>query len=120
MSPPGKYVQNKETCQKEYSNHLSKVYKWSFQLSDLENLTTVERIQFLQEKLQEVRKHYLSLKSEVASIDRRRKHSKKEREGAVLSTMSPSSNSVTAAVILTLAEPSLSTSSQNAVVVECR
>lgn len=49
--------------------------------ADLENLTTVERIQFLQEKLQEVRKHYLSLKSEVASIDRRRRHSKKEREG---------------------------------------
>ncbi|XP_073483669.1 AT-rich interactive domain-containing protein 4B isoform X4 [Aquarana catesbeiana] len=123
MSPPGKYVENKdpEMCQKEYSDHLPKVYKWSFHLSDLENLTTVERITFLQEKLQEVRKHYLSLKSEVASIDRRRKHSKKkEREGAVLSTMSPSSNSVTAAVMLTLAEPSLSTSSQNAVVVECR
>ncbi|XP_077342677.1 AT-rich interactive domain-containing protein 4B isoform X3 [Lithobates pipiens] len=123
ISPPGKCVENKdrETSQKEYSDHLPKVYKWSFQLSELENLTTVERITFLQEKLQEVRKHYLSLKSEVASIDRRRKHSKKkEREGAVLSTMSPSSNSVTAAVMLTLAEPSLSTSSQNAVVVECR
>lgn len=34
MSPSGKYVQNKETCQKEYSDHLSKVYKWSFQLCE--------------------------------------------------------------------------------------
>ncbi|KAM4042498.1 AT-rich interactive domain-containing protein 4B-like [Anomaloglossus baeobatrachus] len=123
LSAQGKYVKNKEreSFQKEYSDRLPKVYKWSFHLSDLENMASVERIAFLQEKLQELRKHYVSLKSEVASIDRRRKHSKKkEREGAVLSTMSssPSSSSITAAVMLTLADPSLST--QNAMAVECR
>ncbi|XP_069625585.1 AT-rich interactive domain-containing protein 4B [Ranitomeya imitator] len=123
LSAQEKYVKNKEreSFQKEYSDCLPKVYKWSFQLSDLENMASVERIAFLQEKLKELRKHYVSLKSEVASIDRRRKHSKKkEREGAVLATMSssPSSSSITAAVMLTLADPSLST--QNAMAVECR
>ncbi|KAM9316714.1 AT-rich interactive domain-containing protein 4B [Gastrophryne carolinensis] len=123
MSYPGKYLKNRETCQKEYNDRLPKVYKWSFQLSDLEKMSNVERITFLQEKLQELRQHYLLLKSEVASIDRRRKHSKrKEREGAAMSTIpsSPSSSTVTAAVMLTLAEPSLSSSSQNAMAVECR
>ncbi|XP_066452102.1 AT-rich interactive domain-containing protein 4B isoform X2 [Eleutherodactylus coqui] len=125
LSTPGKYVKNKERepFQKEYNDRLPKVYKWSFQFSDLENMSSVERIAFLQEKLQELRKHYLSLKSEVASIDRRRKHSKKkERESALLSTMSssPSSSSITAAVMLTLADPTLSTSTQNAMAVECR
>lgn len=45
-------------------------------------MSSADRISFLQEKLQEIRKYYLSLKSEVASIDRRRKRlKKKEREG---------------------------------------
>ncbi|KAF0027297.1 hypothetical protein F2P81_020038 [Scophthalmus maximus] len=58
-----------------------RVYKWSFQMSDLEKMSSLERISFLQEKLQDIRNHYLSLKSEVASIDRRRKRiKKKERE----------------------------------------
>lgn len=49
--------------------------------ADLEKMTSLERISFLQEKLQDIRNHYLSLKSEVASIDRRRKRmKKKERE----------------------------------------
>lgn len=49
---------------------------------ELDSMTSTERISFLQEKLQEIRKYYLSLKSEVASIDRRRKRlKKKEREG---------------------------------------
>ncbi|KAM6432637.1 uncharacterized protein O9250_000030 [Rhynochetos jubatus] len=49
--------------------------------AELENLSSAERITVLQEKLQEVRKRYLCLKSEVASIDRRRKLLKrKERE----------------------------------------
>ena len=44
-------------------------------------MCSLERISFLQEKLQDIRNHYLSLKSEVASIDRRRKRiKKKERE----------------------------------------
>lgn len=47
-------------------------------------MSSTERISFLQEKLQEIRKYYLSLKSEVASIDRRRKRlKKKEREGTM-------------------------------------
>ncbi|KAG8444510.1 hypothetical protein GDO86_009611 [Hymenochirus boettgeri] len=86
-------------------------------------MTGIERIAFLQEKLQDLRKHYLSLKSEVATIDRRRKRfKKKERESAVASSSSssPSSSSITAAVMLTLAEPTLSNSSQNAMPVECR
>ena len=50
-------------------------------------MNSLERISFLQEKLQDIRNHYLSLKSEVASIDRRRKRmKKKERESESLST----------------------------------
>uniref|UniRef100_A0A8C3GN29 AT-rich interactive domain-containing protein 4B n=1 Tax=Cairina moschata TaxID=8855 RepID=A0A8C3GN29_CAIMO len=123
---PGRCGKNgeKESDLKEQNNRLPKVYKWSFQMSDLENLTSAERITVLQEKLQEIRKHYLSLKSEVASIDRRRKRlKKKERESAATtssSSSSPSSSSITAAVMLTLAEPSMSSSSQNGMSVECR
>lgn len=52
-----------------------------FYVADLEKMSSLERISFLQEKLQDIRNHYLSLKSEVASIDRRRKRmKKKERE----------------------------------------
>lgn len=47
-------------------------------------MSSTERISFLQEKLQEIRKYYMSLKSEVATIDRRRKRlKKKDREGKV-------------------------------------
>ncbi|XP_053088576.1 AT-rich interactive domain-containing protein 4B isoform X4 [Pangasianodon hypophthalmus] len=63
------------------SSRGSRTYKWSFQMSDLEKMSSLEKITFLQEKLQDIRNHYLSLKSEVASIDRRRKRmKKKERE----------------------------------------
>ncbi|XP_025706587.1 AT-rich interactive domain-containing protein 4B isoform X3 [Callorhinus ursinus] len=122
---PGKCGKNgdKDPDLKEPSNRLPKVYKWSFQMSDLENMTSAERITILQEKLQEIRKHYLSLKSEVASIDRRRKRlKKKERESAATSSSSssPSASSITAAVMLTLAEPSMSSASQNGMSVECR
>lgn len=56
-------------------------------LADLEKMNSLERISFLQEKLQDIRNHYLSLKSEVASIDRRRKRmKKKERESESLVT----------------------------------
>lgn len=96
-------------------------------MSDLEKMSSLERISFLQEKLQDIRNHYLLLKSEVASIDRRRKRiKKKEREtGAAAasssSSSSPSSSSLTAAVMLTLAEPTVSAASQTAgVSVECR
>ncbi|XP_051849525.1 AT-rich interactive domain-containing protein 4B isoform X3 [Antechinus flavipes] len=134
---------DKDSELKEHSNRLPKVYKWSFQMSDLENMTSAERIAILQEKLQEIRKHYLSLKSEVASIDRRRKRlKKKERESIPIqscipvmnpkasslsgaatsssSSSSPSSSSITAAVMLTLAEPSMSSASQPGMSVECR
>ncbi|XP_052006850.1 AT-rich interactive domain-containing protein 4B-like isoform X1 [Xyrauchen texanus] len=99
--------------------------KRSFQMSDLEKMSSLERIAFLQEKLQDIRNHYLSLKSEVASIDRRRKRmKKKERESATAassSSSSPSSSSLTAAVMLTLADPTVSGTSQNSgVSVECR
>lgn len=125
VQSPGKCGKNgdKDPDLKEPSNRLPKVYKWSFQMSDLENMTSAERITVLQEKLQEIRKHYLSLKSEVASIDRRRKRlKKKERESAATSSSSssPSSSSITAAVMLTLAEPSMSSTSQNGMSVECR
>lgn len=51
-------------------------------LGELDNMNSTERISFLQEKLQEIRKYYMSLKSEVATIDRRRKRlKKKDREG---------------------------------------
>ncbi|XP_058650888.1 AT-rich interactive domain-containing protein 4B isoform X3 [Onychostoma macrolepis] len=101
--------------------------KWSFQMSDLEKMSSLERIAFLQEKLQDIRNHYLLLKSEVASIDRRRKRmKKKEREtGAAAasssSSSSPSSSSLTAAVMLTLAEPTVSGAPQSSgLSVECR
>uniref|UniRef100_A0A670HTR3 AT-rich interactive domain-containing protein 4B n=1 Tax=Podarcis muralis TaxID=64176 RepID=A0A670HTR3_PODMU len=123
---PGKCGKNgeKDSDLKEQNNRLPKLYKWSFQMSELENMSSTERIAILQEKLQEIRKHYSSLKSEVASIDRRRKRlKKKERESAATtssSSSSPSSSSITAAVMLSLADPPMSSSSQNGMSVECR
>ncbi|XP_029030967.1 AT-rich interactive domain-containing protein 4B isoform X2 [Betta splendens] len=135
-SPPSshKYHKHGEADHPQHrDNHgrSPRVYKWSFQMSDLEKMSSLERIAFLQEKLQDIRNHYHSLKSEVASIDRRRKRmKKKERESTVAasssssSSSSPSSSSLTAAVMLTLADPpvsSSSSSSQNSgVSVECR
>ncbi|XP_030603248.1 AT-rich interactive domain-containing protein 4B isoform X3 [Archocentrus centrarchus] len=137
-SPPSSHKYHKQgdadhTQHRDNHGRSPRVYKWSFQMSDLEKMTSLERISFLQEKLQDIRNHYLSLKSEVASIDRRRKRmKKKERESTVAasssssssSSSSPSSSSLTAAVMLTLADPpvsSSSSSSQNSgVSVECR
>ncbi|XP_072415405.1 AT-rich interactive domain-containing protein 4B isoform X3 [Chiloscyllium punctatum] len=124
---PGKSPRNgeKESAQ-EHSSRSSRAYKWSIQMADVENMSSVERIAFLQEKLQEIRRHYLSLKSEVASIDRRRKRMKKKDRDTnasattASSSSSPSSSSITAAVMLTLADPSVSNSSQNGLSVECR
>ncbi|XP_070976293.1 AT-rich interactive domain-containing protein 4B-like [Oncorhynchus clarkii lewisi] len=134
-TPPSSQKYHKEH-QHGYPDHRAhngrtpSVYKWSVQMSDLEKMCSLERISFLQEKLQDIRNHYLSLRSEVASIDRRRKRiKKKERESTVAasssssSSSSPSSSSLTAAVMLTLADTpvSSSSSSQNSVVsVECR
>ncbi|KAM9727068.1 AT-rich interactive domain-containing protein 4B [Menidia menidia] len=134
-SPPSSHKYHKHgdsdhTPHRDNHGRSPRVYKWSFQMSDLEKMNSLERISFLQEKLQDIRNHYLSLKSEVASIDRRRKRmKKKERESTVAassssSSSSPSSSSLTAAVMLTLADPpvsSSSSSSQNSgVSVECR
>ncbi|CAN9499974.1 unnamed protein product [Ophioblennius macclurei] len=135
-SPPSSHKYHKQgdadhTQHRDNHGRSQRVYKWSFQMSDLEKMNSLERISFLQEKLQDIRNHYLSLKSEVASIDRRRKRmKKKERESTVAasssssSSSSPSSSSLTAAVMLTLADPpvsSSSSSSQNSgVSVECR
>ncbi|XP_056902814.1 AT-rich interactive domain-containing protein 4B isoform X2 [Takifugu flavidus] len=135
-SPPSSHKYHKqgdgEQNQRDHHGRSPRVYKWSFQMSELEKMSSLERISFLQEKLQDIRNHYLSLKSEVASIDRRRKRmKKKERESTVAassssssSSSSPSSSSLTAAVMLTLADPpvsSSSSSSQNSgVSVECR
>ncbi|KAL4641360.1 AT-rich interactive domain-containing protein 4B-like isoform X1 [Arapaima gigas] len=110
---------------REHHSRSPRVYKWSFQMSDLEKMSSLERIAFLQEKIQDIRNHYLSLKSEVASIDRRRKRlKKKERESvaaASSASSSPSSSSLTAAVMLTLAEPPVPGPTQNSgMSVECR
>lgn len=85
--------------------------KRTFSLStsaDLEKMNSLERISFLQEKLQDIRNHYLSLKSEVASIDRRRKRMKKkerESESPVTATVfSPQSGVWAAQVDLTTTE----------------
>jgi len=43
-----------------------------------------ERIRLLQDKINEMRKLYSSLKAEVASIDRKRKRLKKKRGGIII------------------------------------
>ncbi|XP_072322076.1 uncharacterized protein [Eucyclogobius newberryi] len=92
----------------------SRGHKWTLHIADLEQMSPSERISFLQDKLQEIRKYYLSLKSEVASIDRRRKRlKKKERE--VSNTASASSSSDAA-----MSPASSSPSQQSSLAVEVR
>uniref|UniRef100_A0A3P9JWQ8 AT rich interactive domain 4A (RBP1-like) n=1 Tax=Oryzias latipes TaxID=8090 RepID=A0A3P9JWQ8_ORYLA len=90
-------------------------YKWTLQLDDLDSMTSAERISFLQDKLQEIRKYYMSLKSEVASIDRRRKRLKKKEREVSNTTVSTSSGSSDTGM-----SPSSASPAQNAVAVECR
>lgn len=92
-----------------------RAYKWSCQLTDLDNMSSTERISFLQEKLQEIRKYYMSLKSEVASIDRRRKRLKKKEREVSHTTASTSSGSSDTGM-----SPSSASPTQNTVAVECR
>ncbi|XP_067895329.1 AT-rich interactive domain-containing protein 4A isoform X2 [Heterodontus francisci] len=92
-----------------------RTYKWSFQLTDLNNLTSGERITFLQDKLQEIRKYYMSLKSEVASIDRRRKRLKKKEREVI-----PAAPGTSSASSETGMSPTSSSPAQNSVAVECR
>ncbi|KAG2467161.1 ARI4B protein, partial [Polypterus senegalus] len=81
LNLPGKCSKHHDLEHKELNIQTQRAYKWSFQMAELEKMSSVDRIAFLQDKLQEIRQHYLSLKSEVASIDRRRKRlKKKERE----------------------------------------
>ncbi|KAL4238041.1 DNA- binding [Mactra antiquata] len=55
--------------------------KYNFNLEEGKYLEGTERISFLVDKIQEIRKLYMNLKSEVAGIDRRRKKlRRKERE----------------------------------------
>ncbi|XP_029972393.1 AT-rich interactive domain-containing protein 4A [Salarias fasciatus] len=102
---------------KEKSGFMSpqRTYKWTFQLDELDNMSSSERISFLQDKLQEIRKYYLSLKSEVASIDRRRKRLKKKEREVSNTTASTSSGSSDTAM-----SPSSASPTQNNVAVECR
>ncbi|NXJ16267.1 ARI4A protein, partial [Odontophorus gujanensis] len=98
-----------------HQNSSPRVYKWSFQLNELDNMSSTERISFLQEKLQEIRKYYMSLKSEVATIDRRRKRlKKKDRE------VSHTGASMSSASSDTGMSPSSSSPPQNVLAVECR
>lgn len=106
---------DKEKHREKHPNSSPRTYKWSFQLNELDNMNSTERISFLQEKLQEIRKYYMSLKSEVATIDRRRKRlKKKDREvphtGASLSSASSDTGM----------SPSSSSPPQNVLAVECR
>ncbi|XP_073340424.1 LOW QUALITY PROTEIN: AT-rich interactive domain-containing protein 4A [Pagrus major] len=92
-----------------------RTYKWTFQLDELDSMSSTERISFLQEKLQEIRKYYMTLKSEVASIDRRRKRLKKKEREVSNTTASTSSGSSDTAM-----SPSSASPTQNTVAVECR
>ncbi|XP_064498974.1 AT-rich interactive domain-containing protein 4B-like isoform X4 [Pseudopipra pipra] len=87
----GKCGQNREreSDLKEQDNCLPKVCKWSFQVYDLENLTSDERIALLQARMQEIRKRYLLLKAEVAAIDRRKRLKKQRERAAAMSSSSP-------------------------------
>ncbi|XP_043840290.1 AT-rich interactive domain-containing protein 4A isoform X2 [Dromiciops gliroides] len=105
----------KDKHRDKHQNSSPRAYKWSFQLNELDNMNSTERISFLQEKLQEIRKYYMSLKSEVATIDRRRKRlKKKDRE------VSHAGASMSSASSDTGMSPSSSSPPQNVLAVECR
>lgn len=58
-------------------------YSWFRCISD-PNLDANQRIEILEQKLQDLRKKYLSLKQELISIDKKRKKlRRKEREGSL-------------------------------------
>ncbi|XP_025046614.2 AT-rich interactive domain-containing protein 4A isoform X1 [Pelodiscus sinensis] len=115
ISPHIKDGEKDKHREKHHHNPSPRVYKWSFQLNELDNMNSTERISFLQEKLQEIRKYYMSLKSEVATIDRRRKRlKKKDRE------VSHTGASMSSASSDTGMSPSSSSPPQNVLAVECR
>ncbi|KAG8561085.1 hypothetical protein GDO81_015241 [Engystomops pustulosus] len=95
--------------------HSSRAHKWSLQLSELDNMSGAEKIVYLQDKLQEIRKYYMSLKSEVATIDRRRKRlKKKDREVSNTGASTSSASSETGM------SPASSSPPQNTLALECR
>ncbi|XP_053553290.1 AT-rich interactive domain-containing protein 4A [Bombina bombina] len=105
----------KEKNREKHQHSSPRAYKWTLQLSELDNMNGTERIVFLQEKLQEMRKYYMSLKSEVATIDRRRKRlKKKEREVSNAGASMSSTSSETGM------SPSSSSPPQNTLALECR
>ncbi|XP_032631599.1 AT-rich interactive domain-containing protein 4A isoform X4 [Chelonoidis abingdonii] len=115
ISPHIKDGEKDKHREKHHHSAPPRVYKWSFQLNELDNMNSTERISFLQEKLQEIRKYYMSLKSEVATIDRRRKRlKKKDRE------VSHTGASMSSASSDTGMSPSSSSPPQNVLAVECR
>ncbi|KAM9148410.1 AT-rich interactive domain-containing protein 4A isoform 4-T5 [Pangshura tecta] len=115
ISPHIKDGEKDKQREKHHHSAPPRVYKWSFQLNELDNMNSTERISFLQEKLQEIRKYYMSLKSEVATIDRRRKRlKKKDRE------VSHTGASMSSASSDTGMSPSSSSPPQNVLAVECR
>ncbi|KAM9294401.1 AT-rich interactive domain-containing protein 4A [Gastrophryne carolinensis] len=114
-SPHIKDVEKDKPREKHQHHHSPRTYKWTFQLNELENMNCTERIVFLQDKLQEIRKYYMSLKSEVATIDRRRKRlKKKDRE------VSNTGASMSSASSETGMSPSSSSPPQNTLALECR
>uniref|UniRef100_A0A4W4GY33 ARID domain-containing protein n=1 Tax=Electrophorus electricus TaxID=8005 RepID=A0A4W4GY33_ELEEL len=113
-SPSSKDLE-KDKHKEKQSFPSPRTYKWTFQLNELDNMSSAERISFLQDKLQEIRKYYMSLKSEVASIDRRRKRLKKKEREVSHTTASTSSGSSDTGM-----SPSSASPTQNTVAVECR
>ncbi|KAJ8309489.1 hypothetical protein KUTeg_014363 [Tegillarca granosa] len=64
-------------------SHSPRPPKFNLNLEEGQYLEGEQRISFLMEKIQEIRKVYMNLKSEVATIDRRRKRARRrERESA--------------------------------------
>ncbi|XP_054470343.1 AT-rich interactive domain-containing protein 4A [Anoplopoma fimbria] len=109
VSSPSSHSKDKHTFSPQ------RTYKWTLQLDELDSMSSSERISFLQDKLQEIRKYYMTLKSEVASIDRRRKRlKKKEREVSNMTASTSSGSSDTGM------SPSSASPTQNTVAVECR
>ncbi|XP_018417679.1 PREDICTED: AT-rich interactive domain-containing protein 4A [Nanorana parkeri] len=105
----------KDKHREKHQHSSPRTYKWTFQLNELESMSGTDRIVFLQDKLQEIRKYYMSLKSEVATIDRRRKRlKKKDRE------VSNTGASMSSASSETGMSPSSSSPPQNTLALECR
>ncbi|KAK7152684.1 hypothetical protein R3I93_010794 [Phoxinus phoxinus] len=115
MVSPNSKDMEKDKHKEKQSISSPRTHKWSCQLTELDNMSSTERISFLQKKLQEIRKYYMSLKSEVASIDRRRKRLKKKEREVSHTTASTSSGSSDTGM-----SPSSASPTQNTVAVECR